>query len=62
MPITTAERAERTYMHRGYRMGMEKGMRLHKIASARKMLERGMDIATIADLLEMSEDEVKELE
>ena len=42
MPITTAERAERTYMHRGYRMGM--------------------DVATIADLVELSEDEFKELQ
>ena len=37
-----AERAERTYMHRGYRIGM--------------------DIPTIADLVELSEDEIKALQ
>ena len=81
MPITTAERAERTYTHRGYRMGiaqgiekgiekgrekgreegLEQGERLGKLDTARKMLDRGMDIVLIADLTGLPEDEIKAL-
>ena len=65
MPITTAERAERTYTHRGYRMGIiqgiEKGERLGKLETARKMLARGMEVAFIADLTGLPEDEIQAL-
>lgn len=69
MPITTAERAERTYTHRGYRMGIaqgiekgiEKGERLGKLETARKMLARGMDVSLIVDLTGLSEDDIQAL-
>ena len=61
MPITTAERAERTYTHRGYRMGIEKGERQKALETARKMMSRGMDIATIADLTGLSEEDIRSL-
>ena len=50
MPITTAERTERTYTHRGYRMGIEQGGRPCKLETARKMLVRGVYVHLIADL------------
>ena len=74
MPITTAERAERTYTHRGYRMGIEqgreqgikrgieKGERLGKLETARNMLSRGMGILLISDLTGLPIEEITALE
>ena len=41
MPITTAERAERTYTHRGYRMGIEQGRATGMQQGIEKGIEQG---------------------
>lgn len=70
MPITTAERAERTYTHRGYRMGIaqgiekgiEQGERLGKLEAARKMKAMNLPIDIIAKATGLSEAEVSLLD
>ena len=43
MPITTAERAERTYTHRGYRMGIEQGREQGIKRGIEKGIEKGIE-------------------
>ena len=57
--------AERVYRERwtkeGKQEGLQEGERKKALETARRMISRNMDIATIADLTGLSEDDVRNL-
>ncbi len=46
---------------KGIEKGIEKGKKEGKIAVAKKLLEKGMDIDEIAEITELSKEEIKKL-
>ena len=66
MDEMSAEKSIRVYarqqaLEEGIKEGMEKGEHLGKLETARKMLSRNMDIATVCDLTGLSHVEIMEL-